>query len=64
LYLPFKNKSLGDTALSTGESYGYDANGNPSTALRAGMTSRTEGGLSYTQAFDTQNRMTSVTVSG
>jgi YD repeat-containing protein len=44
------------TALSTGESYSYDANGN--------MTSRTEGGLIYTQAFDTQNRLTSVTVSG
>ena len=44
------------TALSTGESYSYDANGN--------MTTRVEGGLTYTQAFDTQNRMTSVTVGG
>ena len=44
------------TSLSTGESYGYDANGN--------MTSRVEGGLTYTQAFDTENRLTSVTVSG
>ena len=44
------------TALSTGESYGYDANGN--------MTSRTEGGLTYTQSFDTENRLISVVVSG
>ena len=44
------------TALSTGESYGYDANGN--------MTTRTEGGATYTQAFDAENRLTSVTVGG
>ena len=44
------------TALSTGESYGYDANGN--------MTSRTEGGLTYTQTFDAENRLISITVSG
>ena len=44
------------TALSTGESYTYDANGN--------MTQRIEGGSTYTQAFDTENRLTSVTVSG
>jgi RHS repeat-associated protein len=40
--------------LSTGESYGYDANGN--------MISRIETGLSYTQTFDTQNRLTAVLV--
>jgi RHS repeat-associated protein len=44
------------TALSTGESYGYDANGN--------MTTRVEGGLTYTQDFDAENRLASVTVSG
>ena len=44
------------TALSTGESYTYDANGN--------MTQRVESGSTYTQAFDTENRLTSVTVSG
>jgi RHS repeat-associated protein len=43
------------TALSTGETYGYDANGN--------MTSRTEGGLTYTQTFDAENRLISVLVS-
>jgi len=32
------------TSLTTGESYSYDANGN--------MTSRTEGGVTYTQVFD------------
>ncbi len=44
------------TALSTGESYSYDANGN--------MTSRTEGGSTYTQTFDAENRLVSVAVSG
>jgi RHS repeat-associated protein len=38
--------------ISTGESYSYDANGN--------MTSRTEGGVTYTQNFDAENRLTSV----
>ncbi|HLO32464.1 MAG TPA: RCC1 domain-containing protein [Anaerolineales bacterium] len=32
------------TALATGESYSYDANGN--------MTQRVEGGLTYTQTFN------------
>jgi len=32
------------TALGTGESYSYDANGN--------MITRVEGGLTYTQTFD------------
>jgi RHS repeat-associated protein len=41
-------------SLSTGESYQYDANGN--------MTSRTEGGKTYTQTFNAENRMVSVTV--
>jgi RHS repeat-associated protein len=44
------------TALSTGESYTYDANGN--------MITRIEGGLTYTQVFDAENRLISVTVSG
>jgi RHS repeat-associated protein len=43
-------------SLSTGESYAYDANGN--------MTQRVEGGLTYTQTFDAENRLISVTVSG
>jgi RHS repeat-associated protein len=44
------------TALSTGESYTYDANGN--------MTQRVEGGLTYTQTFNAENQLISVTVSG
>jgi RHS repeat-associated protein/uncharacterized repeat protein (TIGR01451 family) len=44
------------TALSTGESYSYGSSGN--------MTSRTEGGLTYTQTFDAENRLISVVVSG
>ena len=42
------------TGLSTGESYSYDANGN--------MTARVEGGSTYTQTFDVENRLSSVTV--
>jgi RHS repeat-associated protein len=44
------------TGLSTGESYTYDANGN--------MITRVEDGLTYTQTFDAENRLISVTVSG
>ncbi len=44
------------TALSTGETYAYDANGN--------MTQRVENGLTYAQTFDAENRLVSVTVSG
>ena len=44
------------TSLSTGESYTYDANGN--------MITRVEGGLTYTQTFDAENRLISVVVSG
>ena len=44
------------TALSSGESYSYDANGN--------MTTRIEDGLTYTQTFDAENRLISVTLSG
>jgi RHS repeat-associated protein len=44
------------TALSSGETYTYDANGN--------MIQRVEGGLTYTQAFDIENRLISVAVSG
>ena len=43
-------------SLSTGETYTYDANGN--------MTQRVEGGLTYTQTFDAENRLISVTVGG
>jgi RHS repeat-associated protein len=42
--------------LSTGETYTYDANGN--------MITRVEGGLTYTQTFDAENRLKSVAVSG
>jgi RHS repeat-associated protein len=48
--------TYGDTALSTGETYTYDANGN--------IITRVEGGLTYTQTFDAENRLISVTVSG
>jgi uncharacterized protein RhaS with RHS repeats len=44
------------TALSTGESYTYDANGN--------MITRVENGQTYTQTFDIENRLASVTVGG
>lgn len=44
------------TSLSTGETFTYDANGN--------MTTRVEGGLTYNQVFDAENRLISVTVSG
>jgi RHS repeat-associated protein len=42
------------TSLSTGESYTYDANGN--------MITRVEGGQTYNQVFDAENRLISVTV--
>jgi RHS repeat-associated protein len=41
------------SALSTGERYQYDANGN--------MTQRLEGGVTYTQTFDAENRLSTVT---
>jgi hypothetical protein len=44
------------TALGSGESYVYDANGN--------MTQRSEGGVIYTQVFDAENRLVSVSVDG
>lgn len=44
------------TSLSTGETFTYDANGN--------MITRVEGGLTYNQVFDAENRLISVTVSG
>ncbi len=44
------------TSLSSGESYTYDPNGN--------MITRVEGGLTYTQTFDAENRLKSVIVSG
>jgi RHS repeat-associated protein len=42
------------TGISTGETYNYDANGN--------MTYRIEGGQTYNQTFDAENRLISVTV--
>ena len=42
------------TALNTGETYTYDANGN--------MTQRVENGETYAQTFDAENRLISVTV--
>ena len=45
------------TSLSGGGgTYTYDANGN--------MITRVEGGLTYTQTFDAENTLISVTVSG
>ncbi len=44
------------TGLSTGESYTYDADGN--------MITRVEGGVTYTQTFDAENRLVSITASG
>jgi RHS repeat-associated protein len=44
------------TSLSTGETYAYDANGN--------MITRVEGGATYTQTFNAENRLISVTVNG
>jgi RHS repeat-associated protein len=56
------------SALSTGETYGYDANGNTlaphCVRCSAGVTSRVEGGSTYTQAFNTENLLTSVTMAG
>lgn len=46
----------GCSALSTGESYSYDANGN--------MITRVEGGVTYTQTFDAENRLISITGGG
>jgi len=42
------------TSLQSGETYSYDANGN--------MTTRVEGGVTYTQEFDIENRLIKVTV--
>jgi len=40
------------TALSTGESYSYDANGNTlAPGASAGVTTRVEGGITYAQTF-------------
>ena len=40
------------SALSTGETYTYDANGN--------MKQRIEGGVTYSQTFDVENRLSTV----
>ncbi len=53
------------TSHSTGETYTYDANGNTlAPGASAGVITRVEGGLTYTQTFDAENRLVSVTVSG
>ncbi len=56
------------TALGTGESYGYDPNGNTlaphCVRCSAGVVTRVEGGSTYNQSFDTYNRLVSVTVGG
>src|SRR5690349_14986766 len=44
------------TALSSSDSYSYDANGN--------MTTRVEGGITYAQTFDAENKLISITVGG
>jgi YD repeat-containing protein len=44
------------TALSNGNSYGYDNNGN--------MTSRTVGGVTYTLTYDAENRLVSLSGGG
>jgi len=44
------------TGLSNGNAYTYDANGT--------MTTRVEGGRTYTQVFDAENRLVSVSVDG
>jgi RHS repeat-associated protein len=44
------------TALSDGSSYTYGANGN--------MVTRVEGGVTYQQVFDAENRLVSVTANG
>jgi YD repeat-containing protein len=47
---------------SNGDSYQYDANGNTlALAASAGVTQRIEGGTTYTQVFDAENRLVSVT---
>ena len=43
-------------SLSSGESYTYDADGN--------MLTRVEGGITYTQTYDEENRLASITASG
>ena len=49
-------------SLSNGDSYQYDANGNTlAPAASAGVTQRIEGGVTYTQFFDAENRLVSVT---
>ena len=55
-------------SLSTGETYSYDANGNTPALHRtqcgASVTQRVEGGLTYTQTFNAENRLISVSPSG
>src|SRR3990172_7125939 len=50
--------------LSSGETYTYDENGNPSTGSGRRMIERLEDGLIYYQTFDAENRLVSVTVGG
>jgi RHS repeat-associated protein len=55
-YTPDSTHKHAVASLSTGETYTYDANGN--------MITRVEGGLTYTQTFNAENQLISVTVSG
>jgi YD repeat-containing protein len=55
-YTPHSTHKHAVASLSTGESYSYDANGN--------MITRVEGGVTYTQTFDAENRLVSVSVNG
>jgi YD repeat-containing protein len=53
------------THLNSVQRFWYDANGNPSAWLRASMTKRVEGGVTYDpQVYDVQNRLVSVTKVG
>ena len=49
------------TALSTGETYTYDANGNtPALACGASVTCRVEGGITYKQEYNFENLLSAV----
>ncbi len=60
-YTYSQDKPHAVTALSTGESYSYDANGNTlAPAARAGVTCRVEGGATYNQVYNAENRLATV----
>jgi RHS repeat-associated protein len=53
------------TSLSSGETYTYAANGNTlAPGATAGVTTRVENGVTYTQNYDAENRLISVNVTG